>query len=167
MTSDNLLEQVGNTPNPSTTSVDTTTIVDIFEASVSKDKQKIPEEGEEEPLIDTKGNKRILFWLLSVFTSTGQFFFGNFFSAFAAEANVSGALMGFITSIRNLLSSVFQPFIGFLSDKLGRKFIMFIGIVWDFAITVPLIFSESTWLIVTVGIVQALSLSILLPAWNA
>ncbi|MHA1556021.1 MAG: MFS transporter [Candidatus Heimdallarchaeota archaeon] len=166
MTSDNSLEQMGNSPNPSTASIDTTTIVDITKASVDKDSPKIPEE-EEEPLIDTKGNKRILFWLLSVFTSTGQFFFGNFFSAFAAEANVSGALMGFITSIRNLLSSVFQPFIGFLSDKLGRKFIMFIGIFLNFAITVPLIFFESTWLIVTVAIVQALSLSIFLPTWNA
>ncbi len=157
---------MGNNPSPSTASIDTTTIVDITKPSVDEVKQKIPEE-DEEPLIDTKGNKKILFWLLSVFTSTGQFFFGNFFSAFAAEAHVSGALMGFITSIRNLLSSVFQPFIGYLSDKLGRKFIMFIGIFLNFAITVPLIFFESTWLIVTVAIIQAFSLSIFIPTWNA
>ncbi len=155
---------MGNNPNPSVAIMDRTTIVDIADASIDKDKQVIPEE---EPLIDTKGNKKILFWLLSVFTSTGQFFFGNFFSAFAAEANVTGALMGFITSIRNLLSSVFQPFIGYLSDKLGRKFILFIGIFLNFAITVPLIFFESTWLIVTIAIIQALSLSIFVPTWNA
>lgn len=165
---DNLFEQMGNCPNPSTIPLDKTTITDLTSSSIDKDKE-IPFDGEEEEeqLIDTKGNKKILFWLISVFSSTGQFFFGNFFSAFAAEAGVSGALMGFITSIRNLLSSIFQGTIGYLSDKLGRKFIMFLGIFLNFLITVPLIFFQSTWLIVTVAIIQALSLSVFVPTWNA
>jgi len=117
--------------------------------------------------LNTKGNKRSMFWLISVFSSTGQFFFGNFFSAFAAEVGVSGALMGFITSVRNLFSSIFQGFIGFLSDRIGRKFIMLLGIFFNFAITVPLIFYQSRGLIVAIAIIQALSLSVFTPAWNA
>lgn len=117
--------------------------------------------------IDSKGNKKSVFWLVSIFSSTSTFFFGNFFSAFAAEAGVSGSIMGFITSIRNLLSSIFQGFIGLLSDKIGRKFVMFGGIFLNFAISIPLIFFEQTWLLITVAIVQALSISIFVPAWNA
>ena len=117
--------------------------------------------------IDPKGNKKSVFWLVSIFSSTSTFFFGNFFSAFAAEAGVSGSVMGFLTSIRNLLSSLFQGFIGLLSDKIGRKFVMFGGILLNFAITVPLIFFEQTWLLITVAIVQALSISLFVPAWNA
>lgn len=125
------------------------------------------EEDDKEEDIDPKGNKKSVFWLVSIFSSTSTFFFGNFFSAFAAEAGVSGSVMGFLTSIRNLLSSLFQGFIGLLSDKIGRKFVMFGGILLNFAITVPLIFFEQTWLLVTVAIVQALSISLFVPAWNA
>ena len=128
--------------------------------------QEFDEDDEEED-IDTKGNKKSVFWLVSIFSSTSTFFFGNFFSAFAAKAGVSGSVMGFITSIRNLLSSLFQGFIGLLSDKIGRKFVMFGGILLNFAITVPLIFFQQTWLLITVAIVQALSISFFVPAWNA
>ncbi|MGC9780404.1 MAG: MFS transporter [Candidatus Heimdallarchaeota archaeon] len=117
--------------------------------------------------IDTKGNKKSTFWLISVFSATGQFFFGNFFSAFAAEAGVSGGLMGFMTSIRNLLSSILQGNIGFLSDKIGRKLIMLIGMILNFAITIPLLFFENIGLLIAVAIIQAFSLSIFIPAWNA
>lgn len=117
--------------------------------------------------IDTRGNKKALFWFISIFTSTGQFFFGNFYSAFAANLNISGALMGFITSIRNLLSSIFQGNIGYLSDKIGRKFIMVFGIALNFAITLPLIFYESTTLLIVVAVVQAFSLSVFVPSFNA
>ena len=161
---DDIPEFAGNNPDPSIITIDKTTITEISRPSVEKEKQI---QYTEDQLIDTKGNKKTLFWLISVFSSTGQFFFGNFFSAFAAEAGVSGSLMGFITSIRNLLSSVFQGSIGYLSDKLGRKFIMLMGIFLNFAITVPLIFFESTWLIVFVAIIQAFSLSIFVPTWNA
>jgi len=128
--------------------------------------QEFDEDDEEED-IDTKGNKKSVFWLVSIFSSTSTFFFGNFFSAFAAKAGVSGSVMGFITSIRNLLSSLFQGFIGLLSDKIGRKYVMFGGILLNFAITVPLIFFQQTWLLITVAIVQALSISFFVPAWNA
>jgi len=129
------------------------------------DNQTIVENNGKE--LDTKGNKKSTFWFISIFSSTGQFFFGNFFSAFAAQVGVSGALMGFITSIRNLFSSIFQGAIGFLSDHVGRKLIMLIGIFVNFAITIPLLFFESRGLIVAIAIIQALSLSVFMPAWNA
>jgi MFS family permease len=117
--------------------------------------------------MDTKGNKKAIFWLVSVFSSTGQFFFGNFLSAFAVDAQIRNSLVGFITSIRNLLSSVLQGTIGFLSDKIGRKFLMLLGIFMNFLVTLPLLFTNNTWAIIVVAIVQAFSLSIFMPAWNA
>lgn len=121
----------------------------------------------EKDQIDTKGNKKVIFWLVSVFSSTGQFFFGNFFSAFAVDAQIRKSLVGFITSIRNLLSSISQGTIGFLSDKIGRKFLMLLGIFMNFLVTLPLLFTNNTWVIIIVAIVQAFSLSIFMPAWNA
>jgi MFS family permease len=117
--------------------------------------------------LDTKGNKKAIFWLVSIFSSTGQFFFGNFFSAFAVDAQIRKSLVGFITSIRNLLSSISQGTIGFLSDKIGRKFLMLLGIFMNFLVTLPLLFTNNTWAIIIVAIVQAFSLSIFMPAWNA
>ncbi|NHK31767.1 MAG: MFS transporter [Asgard group archaeon] len=117
--------------------------------------------------LDTKGNKKAIFWLVSIFSSTGQFFFGNFFSAFAVDAQIRKSLVGFITSIRNLLSSISQGTIGFLSDKIGRKFLILLGIFMNFLVTLPLLFTNNTWAIIIVAIVQAFSLSIFMPAWNA
>ncbi|MFW9922876.1 MAG: MFS transporter [Candidatus Thorarchaeota archaeon] len=117
--------------------------------------------------LDFKGNKKSLLWFISIFSSTGQFFFDNFFSAFVAKVGVTGRVMGFITSIRNLLNSIFQGYIGLLSDRIGRKLIMFIGIALNFLITIPLLFFENTWLLIFVAIVQAFSLSVFIPAWNA
>ena len=143
-----------------------TAVVHVPTAHKMTQEAEFPDEIDE-PDLDLKGNKKSLFWLISIFTATGQFFFGNFFSAFAAAAGVTGKLMGFITSIRNLLSSIFQGNVGLLSDKIGRKYIVLFGIALNFAITVPLIFFENIYFLVVVAIVQAFSLSVFIPAWNA
>ncbi len=129
-----------------------------------KDDELCPKERDQ---IDTKGNKKAIFWLVSIFSSTGQFFFGNFFSAFAVDAQIRKSLVGFITSIRNLLSSISQGTIGYLSDKIGRKLLILLGIFMNFLVTLPLLFTNNTWAIIIVAIVQAFSLSIFMPAWNA
>lgn len=64
-------------------------------------------------------------------------------------------------SVRNLLTGLFQGFIGRLSDIFGRKFIL--GLL----ISIPLIFFESTWLLIAVAILQAFSVSVVTPSWNA
>ncbi|MBD3190752.1 MAG: MFS transporter [Candidatus Heimdallarchaeota archaeon] len=114
-----------------------------------------------------KKNPRWIFWLISMASATGGGFYGNFFSAFAARVGVTGALMGFLTSIRNLLSSVFQGLVGRLSDVFGRKFLLLIGFTLCFGISLPLIFLENTAILIVVAVIQALAISIIIPTWNA
>jgi len=113
------------------------------------------------------GNKKGVFLSISVFSSSANGFIQQFFSAFARIVGVSATLLGFLMSIRNLLTGLFQGIIGRLSDRFGRKFILIIGFVIGFLIPIPLIFWEYTWLLIVVAVVQAFATSIFIPTWNA
>ena len=92
----------------------------------------------------------------------------QFYSAFALIYGVSKAAIGFITSIRNLISGLFQGTFGRLSDKIGRKNILIFGFILSFLIPIPLIFfRELQWLLILISVIQALSVSIIIPSWNA
>ncbi len=108
-----------------------------------------------------------VFWLISAGNATGQSFLFNFFSAFAALAGISSSLMGFITSIRNLVGSLFQGTIGRLSDKYGRKYLLLIGFFLSFSTMAVLIFAYNPVMLIIISLIQAFSLSIIVPVWNA
>ncbi|MFW9922873.1 MAG: MFS transporter, partial [Candidatus Thorarchaeota archaeon] len=114
-----------------------------------------------------KTNGKGIFWSVSIFSSTNQNFFTQFFAAFARIVGVSASILGFLTSIVNLLTGLFQGTIGRLSDKLGRKYILITGFILSFLVTIPLIFFENTILLIFVAILQAFSVSIAIPTWNA
>jgi MFS family permease len=113
------------------------------------------------------GNKQGILWLISMFTTANINIFMQFYSAFAYLYGVSKAALGFLTSIRNLIGGLFQGAIGRLSDKIGRKNILFIGFVISFLIPIPLIFYREQWFLIVTSVIQALSVSIILPSWNA
>ena len=114
------------------------------------------------------GNRRGILWLISMFTTANINIFMQFYSAFAYLYGVSKAALGFLTSIRNLISGLFQGSIGRLSDKIGRKKILFVGFVISFIIPIPLIFfRDLQWLLILISVFQALSVSIIIPSWNA
>ena len=113
------------------------------------------------------GNKKGVFWSVSIFSSASGNFFQQFFGDFARIVGVSASLLCFMMSIRNLLTGLFQGAIGRLSDKLGRKYILIFGFVIGFLIPLPLIFWEAPWLLVIVAVVQAFATSIFIPTWNA
>ncbi|MFW9922877.1 MAG: MFS transporter [Candidatus Thorarchaeota archaeon] len=108
-----------------------------------------------------------LFYLISAGNATGQTFLFNFFSAFAVLVGVGSELLGFITSIRNLMSSLFQGTIGRMSDKLGRKYFLLLGFFFVFSSIVVLIFINNPVMLIVISIIQAFSLSIIIPVWNA
>ena len=86
---------------------------------------------------------------------------------FARIVGVTATTLGFIMSIRNLLSGLFQGVAGRLSDKFGRKYILFFGLFLSLVIPIPLIFYHSVWFLIFVAIIQAFSVSVFIPAWNA
>ncbi|NHJ40099.1 MAG: MFS transporter [Asgard group archaeon] len=93
--------------------------------------------------------------------------FMQFYFAFAYLYGISKAALGFLTSIRNLLQGLFQGSIGRLSDKIGRKNILFFGFIISFLIPLPLLFNRSQWLMILIAVIQAFSVSIIIPTWNA
>ncbi len=108
-----------------------------------------------------------LFYLISAGSATGQQFLFNFFSAFAVLVGVTPVLLGFITSIRNLMSSVFQGIIGKLSDKMGRRYLLLLGFFMAFSSFVVLMFVNNVTMLIIISVIQAFSLSIIIPVWNA
>jgi len=108
-----------------------------------------------------------LFRLIAIGNATGQSFLFNFFSAFAVNVGVSSSILGFITSIRNLMSSLFQGTLGRLSDRIGRRFLLLIGFFASFSIMIILIFINNPVMLIIISIVQATALSIIIPVWNA
>ncbi|MGC9780406.1 MAG: MFS transporter [Candidatus Heimdallarchaeota archaeon] len=91
----------------------------------------------------------------------------QFFSVFAREVGVTAKVLGFIMSIRNLLSGLFQGTIGRLSDRIGRKYILIVGFILSFVIPIPLMFYHNPYFLIFVAVIQAFSVSIIIPTWNA
>ncbi|MCG3252431.1 MAG: MFS transporter [Candidatus Heimdallarchaeota archaeon] len=102
-----------------------------------------------------------------MFSTANINIFMQFYSAFALIYGVSKAAIGFITSIRNLISGLFQGSIGRLSDKIGRKKILIFGFIISFLIPLPLIFYRVQWFLILTSVIQALSVSFIIPSWNA
>jgi len=135
----------------------------------SEDGTKNLEVSEEEKDAETREIKKRsrLFQLISIGNATGQSFLFNFFSAFAANVGISTSIMGFITSIRNLMGSIFQGTIGRLSDRYGRKYFLMLGFFLSFSIMIVLVFLNNPIMLIIISIIQASALSIIVPVWNA
>ncbi|MBD3190753.1 MAG: MFS transporter [Candidatus Heimdallarchaeota archaeon] len=111
--------------------------------------------------------KQKVFWFISIANGIAQMILFNIFPAFAAVVGVTSSMMGFLTSIRNLISSLFQGTFGRLSDKYGRKHLLLVGFFLIFAMTTILVFIHNPIMLVIVVILQSFSLSIIIPVWNA
>ncbi len=132
----------------------------------SNGKEEIPCEETDEEAQDAKVRTN-LFRLISIGNATGQSFLFNFFSAFAVQAGIQTEALGFMTSIRNLMSSIFQGTIGRLSDKIGRRYILLVGFFLGFSTMIVLVFLHQPYMLIIVSVIQAFSLSLIIPVWNA
>ncbi|MHA1366641.1 MAG: MFS transporter [Candidatus Heimdallarchaeota archaeon] len=108
-----------------------------------------------------------LFGLISIGYNSSQLILLNFLTYFAAQVGVTKTVMGFITGIRNLAGSLLQERVGRLSDRRGRKIPLLVGFFLAFAATTVLIFSHNWIMLIIVITIQAFSLSIIIPVWNA
>ncbi|MEA2071807.1 MAG: MFS transporter [Asgard group archaeon] len=138
----------------------------------TEEEEIIEEVDVEEAHIEEKelqGNNKWLIWLISIFNLSSQNIFMQFYSIFARIVGVSATIIGFITSIRNLLRGLFQGSIGRLSDKIGRRYILLFGFFLSFAIPIPLLFdfAQNTYFLIFASLIQAFSISVVLPTWNA
>lgn len=142
-------------PDP-TTNFDATVDIEIVDSPQTEFEEELLYEG-----------KKGIFWIISIINSIAQKFYGDYFSPFAARIGVTGWLMGFLTSIRNLISSLFQGIFGRFSDKFGRKFFLVISLTLSFVITTLLIFFGNQTTVIIASIFQSLAICIFTPSWNA
>ncbi|MHA1556608.1 MAG: MFS transporter, partial [Candidatus Heimdallarchaeota archaeon] len=76
----------------------------------------------------TKGT-RLLLYLIAGLSSSAVFISRVFIGLYAAFIDSSALAISFIVSLRNLIQQVFQFTFGRISDRIGRKIVMLIGII--------------------------------------
>ncbi len=91
-----------------------------------------------------------------------------FVPIYAVQLGASAAELGWLRSLNNLFSNVMQILWGIASDRVGRyvPFIVIGGAVSSL-LWLPMLFVTTTWQLIFVVAVQALSNSMVAPAWAA
>lgn len=91
-----------------------------------------------------------------------------FVPIYAVQLGASAVELGWLRSLNNLFSNVMQILWGIASDRVGRyvPFIVIGGAVSSL-LWLPMLFVTTTWQLIFVVAVQALSNSMVAPAWAA
>ena len=87
---------------------------------------------------------------------------------YAVQLGASATELGWLRSLNNLFSNVMQIIWGMTSDRVGRyvPFIVLGGAVSSL-LWLPMLFVTTTWQLILIVAVQALSNSMVAPAWAA
>ena len=87
---------------------------------------------------------------------------------YAVQLGASAAELGWLRSLNNLFSNIMQILWGITSDRVGRyvPFIV-IGSALSSLLWLPMLFVTTTWQLILIVAVQALSNSMVAPAWAA
>jgi len=111
--------------------------------------------------------QKIITRTLAIANSGGQNFYFNYATILAVGIGATALMMAFITAIQNLGSAVLQTFFGKLSDRIGRKLVLFIGFIIA-SITTAVISQLSSPIVFMIVIgIYSLGISMVIPTWNA
>lgn len=91
----------------------------------------------------------------------------SYMDYFAVALGTSPFLVSIMVSVRNLGGNVLQLFWGALSDRRGRKMLLFYGFLVYAVTSVSFLFISSPLVLITVVVVQSLLGSMVIPVWNA
>ncbi len=130
------------------------------------------DEGNEPILLDTqeedsiKRNQRIL--KASAVPNQGAFnFFENYGSLLAVGIGATPIIIAYITAIRNLGQSLLQGFWGRVSDNVGRKIVIIVGLLSISVIVFVIsLLNSPLWYLFFAGLLS-IAISAVLPSWNA
>ncbi len=86
--------------------------------------------------------------LISAFGTASRFIARTFMELYAYIINSSATAISLITSLRNLIQMAFQSSFGRLSDKLGRKNLIVVGIFGQGATLLLIPFIRNEWVLV-------------------
>ncbi|MHA1346319.1 MAG: MFS transporter [Candidatus Heimdallarchaeaceae archaeon] len=123
-------------------------------------------EKDSEKVVLSKRMKTLLL-LISAFGTASRFIARTFIELYAYVINSSATAISFITSIRNLIQMAFQSSFGRLSDKLGRKTLIVVGIFGQGTtlILIPLI--RNGWVLVAGVALFSFFIACSTPAFTA
>lgn len=100
--------------------------------------------------------------------SFGGGLINSYIPIYAVQLGASAAELGWLRSLNNLFSNVTQILWGTASDRVGR-YVPFIvlGSAVSSLLWLPMLFVTTTWQLILIVAVQALSNSVVAPAWAA
>ncbi|MHA1347085.1 MAG: MFS transporter [Candidatus Heimdallarchaeaceae archaeon] len=111
--------------------------------------------------------QKIIIRALAITNSGGVNFYFNYATVLAVGIGATALMMSFITAIQNLGSALLQTYFGKLSDKIGRKIVLFIGFIIATITTVVISQISSPIIFMIVIGVYSLGMSMVIPTWNA
>jgi MFS family permease len=144
-----------------------------MEGSTQIEKEMIVEEEQstkEENKNDINGvpkKQRGFIFSIAALSNSAGFISRVFIGLYAVLIGSTGAAIALITSIRNLIQTAFQSAFGRISDRIGRKNLMFIGLLTA-GISValfPLI--KNGWVLVGGVVVFSLGFACYTPSFTA
>ena len=110
---------------------------------------------------------KITLYLVAGLSQCANFIGRTFTGLYAVFIDSSASALSLITSLRNLIQQAFQFTFGRISDRIGRKIMMFIGLIGS-AVSLglfPLI--QNGWVLVGGVVVFSICFSIYYPAFTA
>ncbi|MFW9924934.1 MAG: MFS transporter, partial [Candidatus Thorarchaeota archaeon] len=110
---------------------------------------------------------RIFIYLIAGFSTSGNFIAQTFTGLYAVFIESSASALSLITSLRNLIQQIFQFTFGRISDRIGRKILMLIGILISGISLALFPLIKNGWVLVAGVAVFSIGFSIYSPAFVA
>ncbi|MBD3192983.1 MAG: MFS transporter [Candidatus Heimdallarchaeota archaeon] len=133
------------------------------------------EEQKNENKMETKEDKTTIFphqllvlmFLITGLFTTASFIANAFMGLYAVIIGATASALSLITSLRNLIQLAVQSTFGRISDKIGRKLLIFLGLLGSgiFVALFPLI--KNGWLLVGAVSLYSIGVASYVPAFTA
>ncbi|MBN1329286.1 MAG: MFS transporter [Candidatus Heimdallarchaeota archaeon] len=110
---------------------------------------------------------KIQIYLIAAISNAANFIARTFTGLYAVFIESSSTALSFITSLRNLVEQAFQSTLGRISDRIGRKIMMFIGLLIS-GVTIALFpFIKNQWVLVFGVVILSVGFASFFPSFNA
>ncbi|HUT81353.1 MAG TPA: MFS transporter [Candidatus Bathyarchaeia archaeon] len=110
---------------------------------------------------------KIQIYMIAAISNAANFIARTFTGLYAVFIESSTTALSLITSLRNLVEQAFQSTLGRISDRIGRKIMMFIGLLIS-GISIALFpFIKNQWVLVIGVVVLSVGFASFFPSFNA
>ncbi|MHA1302878.1 MAG: MFS transporter [Candidatus Heimdallarchaeaceae archaeon] len=118
-------------------------------------------------LTNSNNYGQIVLYLISSLGTAASFIARLFIELFAVIIGATPSIISLITASRNLIQQVLQPSFGRISDKIGRKTLIFFGLLSSGVILFLFPLITNGWLLLVGVIIFSLGFASYMPAFTA